>query len=178
MLQKEAMRKVVVLIALVMLMAPAAANAQERSGFWFNGGLGWGSLGCEDCGDRLGGLSGGLAIGGTLSQKLVLGVGTNGWTKEEDGVTLTAGLLSAQIRWYPNGRNFHVLAGLGVGTVDLDIQGFGSASETMMGALLGLGYDIRVGGNVSISPFWNGVGLSSDEGDANFGQIGVGVTIH
>ena len=172
------MRKVLIAFVLTMFVVPSISNAQTRSGFWFNGGLGWGSLGCEDCGDRVGGLSGNLAIGGTMSEKLLIGAGTNGWTKEEDGATLTAGLLSAQIRWYPGGGNFHLVGGLGVGTVDLAVDGLGSASETMFGALLGLGYDFRVGKNVSISPFWNGVGLSSDEGDANFGQIGLGITIH
>jgi hypothetical protein len=32
---------------------------------------------------------------------------------------------------------------------------------------------------VSITPFWNGVGMTfSGGGDANFGQLGLGLTIH
>jgi hypothetical protein len=50
--------------------APAAAtitpapteNRHSRRGFWISGGLGYGSLGCEDCGGRERGLSGGLQL--------------------------------------------------------------------------------------------------------------------
>src|SRR6476646_4380130 len=66
--------------ALLPRAASAQQHAQTREGFWFNGGLGYGSLGCQDCGSREGSISGGLAIGGPLSKKLLLGVGTNGWT--------------------------------------------------------------------------------------------------
>lgn len=110
---------------------------------------------------------------------MLLGAGTNGWTKKEDGVTLTAGSLTALVRFYPSETGgFFLLGGLGIGTIDVSISGFGSASETGAAALLGLGYDIRVGTNVSITPFWNGVGISASDADANFGQIGLGITIH
>src|SRR6266550_4130177 len=62
---------------------------QLRHGFWFSGGLGYGSLGCQNCSGRTGALSGNISLGGTLSQKLLLGVSTNGWTKSDSGSTLT-----------------------------------------------------------------------------------------
>jgi len=34
-------------------------------------------------------VSGNISLGGTLSQKLLLGVSTNGWTKSESGSSLT-----------------------------------------------------------------------------------------
>ena len=43
-------------IALVALLVPSLLTAQRpqtRQGFWFNGGLGWGSAGCDGCGRRL-----------------------------------------------------------------------------------------------------------------------------
>ena len=52
-------------------------NTPARDGFWLNVGLGYGSLGCEDCGSREGGLSGGLALGGAVSPRVLLGVGSN-----------------------------------------------------------------------------------------------------
>ena len=53
--------------ALALNVAPALAqHPQTRNGFWFSGGLGYGSLGCDG---REGGLSGGLAFGGTLSDR-------------------------------------------------------------------------------------------------------------
>ena len=157
----------------------SAQHKQTRQGFWFNVGLGYGSLGCQDCSGREGALSGGLAIGGTLSPKVVIGVGTNGWTKSEGGATLTAGTLTALIRFYPSASGgFFLLGGLGAGTVKVGISGFGSGSETGVGALLGLGYDFRVGDNVSLTPFWNGFAVNTSNTDANVGQIGVGVTVH
>ena len=157
----------------------AAQRPQTREGFWFSGGLGYGSLGCQDCSGRESGLSGGVSIGGTLSQKVLLGAGTTGWTKSENGATLTAGTLTALIRFYPSAEGgFFLLGGLGLGRVNLNVSGFGSASETGAGAVLGLGYDIRVGENVSLTPFWNGVGITYSDGDANYGQLGLAVTIH
>jgi hypothetical protein len=94
-------------------------------------------------------------------------------------VRLSAGTLTAQVRFYPSSTaGFFLLGGLGVGQMDIQISGFGSASEMGMGAVLGLGYDIRIGRNVSLTPFWNGVALSNEDGDANFGQIGLSITTH
>ncbi len=45
-------------MAISFAAVPAAAqHPQVRHGFWFNAGLAYGSLGCSDCGDRLGGAS-------------------------------------------------------------------------------------------------------------------------
>lgn len=167
---------------LALLAVPALLRAQTpqtREGFWFNAGLGYGSLGCQDCDSRTGALSGNLAIGGTVSPRFLLGVGTNGWTKSEDGVTLTVGTLTALARFYPSATGgFFLEGGLGVGSVSANVSGFGSSSESGAGVVLGLGYDVRIGKNVSITPFWNGVAINTGDGDANFGQIGLGITIH
>jgi hypothetical protein len=155
------------------------ANRQLRRGFWFSGGLGYGSLGCDDCDGREGGLSGGIQIGGSVSQKVLLGAATTGWTKNEGGTTLTIGTLVALIRFYPSATGgFFLIGGLGVGSIHAEIDGFGSDTETGGGALLGLGYDIRVGDNVSLTPFWNGFAARTSNADANVGQLGLSVTLH
>ncbi len=166
--------------ATIAAQAAGAQATQQREGFWFNIGLGYGSLGCQDCFAREGGLSGGLALGGTLNQRVQLGVATNGWTRNEAGVTLSAGTLTALIRFYPSATGgFFLNGGIGMGSVDLSVAGYGSASEYGAGAVLGLGYDFRVGRMVSLTPFWNGIGISMSEGgDANFGQVGLGITWH
>lgn len=169
-----------VALALVAFASNASAqHAQIRQGFWFNVGLGAGSLGCDDCTSRTNGLSGQLSLGGTISPRFLLGVGTNGWTKEEDGVTLTMGSLAALARFYPSATGgFYLTGGLGIARLDLGLADYGSESDTGVSALLGIGYDIRVGQNVSLTPFWNGIGGSFDGYGANFGQIGLGLTIH
>lgn len=157
----------------------AETNEHVREGFWFNGGLGYGTLGCEDCTDREGGAVGTLSFGGTLSQKVLLAGSTFAWTKTENDVTLTTSAVTATIRFYPSATSgFYLLGGLGVGRVDLEISGFGDAEETGGAAALGLGYDIRVGSNVSLTPFLHGVGITFEDGDANFGQLGLSITTH
>ncbi len=166
--------------ALTLGATPALAQGSPlRSGFWFSGGLGFGSLGCDGCDGREGGLSGGLTFGGTLSDKLLLGVGTAGWTKSELGATLNVGVLDARLRFYPMPTSgFFLTGGLGLGTVHASVDGFGSETEVGLGALLGLGYDFRVGANVSVTPFWNGYAVQSGDMDANVGQLGMSITVH
>lgn len=59
------------LVVLAVAIPSASSNAQDRpntrEGFWFNAGLGYGSVGCERCASREYGLSGQLALGGSLS---------------------------------------------------------------------------------------------------------------
>jgi hypothetical protein len=157
-----------------------AQHPQSREGFWFNIGLGVGSLGCSDCGgEREIGPTGGLALGGTLSNQWLLGAFSNGWSKTEDGVTITAGTLVVGARLYPSpSSGFFIVGGVGIGRIDVDLGEFGSAGETGTGALLGLGWDIRLASTVSLTPFWNGAAIKVSDGDANFGQLGIGITIH
>ncbi len=145
-----------------------------REGVWFSVGFGFGSLGCENCIGRDSGLSGGLAVGGTLNQHVLLGVGTTGFARSVDGDLLSVGTLDGRVRVYPSRRSGFFLNG-GVGLGSLSYLG---ESEFGLGVMLGLGWDIRVGRNVSVTPFWNGSAMQNSNVDANFGQLGVGITIH
>lgn len=179
-------RRMVQLVAVCMIgslsaVADAQAqNAQTRDGFWISGGLGYGSLGCEACGDqREGGMSADLSLGGTISPRFLIGAGTSGWTKSEGGATLTMGLVDARVRFYPSARGgLFLTGGVGVGSVQEKIDGFGSATETGVGVILGLGYDFRVSPNMSITPTWTGFGMRNDVTDANVGQLGIAITLH
>ena len=170
--------------ATIALLATSASQVdaqkpQVRQGFWFSAGLGVGSLGCADCGDRVNSLSGNLSIGGTISPRFLLGAGTTGWTKSEDGVTLSAGTLDARVKFYPSVTGgFFLTGGLGLGTVSASVPGFASESEFGAGALIGLGYDIRVSRNVSVTPYFNGFGVNTSNVDANVSQIGIGISTH
>ncbi len=156
-----------------------AQHPQVREGFWFNGGLGFGYVGCEGCIGREGGGSGGLSLGGTISDRLLLGVGTTGWYKSVDGIALSVGTLDARLRFYPSVTSgFFLTGGLGLGTISVDVARFGNGSETGVGLMLGLGWDIRVRPNLSLTPFWNGTSVRTSNADANFGQLGLGITIH
>jgi hypothetical protein len=159
------------------------ARAQTRQGFWFNGGLGYGTLGCADCDGRTGSISGSLSVGATIGPKFLLGVGTTGWTKSENGATLNVGTLDARVRFYPSARSgFYLTGGFGLGSVSasLALGGGGqvSGSEIGLGVVLGLGYDIRIGNNVSLTPFWHGYAVQAEDANANVGQLGLSITVH
>jgi len=154
----------------------AGSRLQTREGFWFNAGLGFGSWGCQDCeGYRENGLSGGLSLGTAITDRLMLGVGTTGFSrKTADGELFTIGTLDARVRFYPKRTSgFNLTTGLGLGSLS-----YAGESEIGMGLMLGVGWDIRVAKNVSISPFWNGFAMQNSNVDANVGQLGIGITIH
>ncbi|HEU4747387.1 MAG TPA: outer membrane beta-barrel protein [Gemmatimonadaceae bacterium] len=178
-------RRMVQLVAVCMIgslsvVAEAQAqNAQTRDGFWISGGLGYGTLGCEACGTREGGLSVDLSLGGTISPRFLIGAGTSGWTKSEGGSTLTMGVVDARVRFYPSTRGgLFLTGGVGVGSVQETFDGLGTETETGVGVILGLGYDIRVSPNMSITPSWTGYGMRNDVTDANVGQLGIAITLH
>jgi hypothetical protein len=156
----------------------AQQHPHEREGFWISGGLGYGSLGLEGFSDREDGLSGNLSLGGTISQRFLLGGGTTGWTKEVDGIRVTFGTLAVMTRLYPQADGgFFVNLGLGGGQIRLS-EGSTSISESGAGAIVGVGYDVRVGPSWSLSPYANGIGYSIDGERADVFQFGLGVTWH
>jgi len=158
--------------------ASAQGYAQERSGFWGSGGLGYGSLGLDGFSGREAGLSGNLSLGGTISPRFLLGGGTTGWTKEVDGIRFSFSTLLLLTRFYPNqDGGFFLTAGLGAGSVSAS-EGSTSVSESGGGALLGLGYDVRVGPRWSLSPYVNAIGFDIDGDAADVFQFGLGVTFH
>jgi outer membrane protein with beta-barrel domain len=161
------------LLALALATTAGAQQAQTRQGFWIGGGLGYGSLGCYGC-DRLGGVSGYLKLGGTLRQNILLGVETNGWTKSELGQTMTMGNMSGAAYWYPTTTGgLFLKAGLGYSVLDDSF-----VRESGFGLLGGLGYDIRVSRNLSMTPVANWFRGDFSAGSLNVFQIGLGVTSH
>ena len=170
-------------LSLVLLATPAMAqegSRHERRGLWVGFGVGTGSLGCNECsGERENSYSGNFRIGGTLSQKLLIGFESNGWYKEESGVSLSMANASAVATFYPSATGgFHLKGGLGVSRLGLDVDGLGSDSETGAGAIVGLGYDFRMGKSFSLSPYFNGIAGNFDGGSANFWQVGLGLSWH
>jgi hypothetical protein len=160
----------------------AAQHAQTREGFWVGAGMGYGSLGlsCEGCAsvDRTGSVSGYVKLGGTLRQNILLGVEMNGWTKSEGAGRVTMGNLSGAAYWYPMAnQGLFFKAGGGYSNLSAD-DGVNSASDGGFGVLGGLGYDIRAGRNLSITPVANWYRGKFNNGSANVLEFGVGVTSH
>jgi hypothetical protein len=176
---KRAVQLAAVLGSLTFATAAQAQNAQIRQGFWFSGGLGLGSLGCQNCGtSRENGMTGDISLGGTLSTRWLLGVGTSGWSKAEQGGRLTVATLDARVRFYPwTTGGFFITGGIGGASVRETIAGL-TATESGVGGIFGIGYDYRVARNASITPYWNSFGMRNNHTDANVGQIGLAITLH
>lgn len=171
----------VAVLGMTVAALPLAAQERPntRSGFWFNLGVAGGTLGCDDCDGRESGGSAQIALGGTINSRVLLGASSNAWVKEVEGTTLSMSSLTAVVHFYPSATGaFFLTGGLGVGTLKVEDDFFGSASSSGTSAIVGVGYDWRVGKNFSITPFLNGIGGSFDGGKVNFGQLGVGVTWH
>jgi hypothetical protein len=143
-------------------------------------GLGWGSMGCSDCaGEREPGVSGYLKLGGTVNPRLLLGFELNAWTRERNNTTRSQGNASVVAFFYPQARRgFFLKGGVGVSTLDRGISEPGYDPQTGIGFLAGAGYDVRVGNNVSLTPYANVVYGKFDEGSTNVFQAGLGLSWH
>src|SRR4051812_47350009 len=101
------MRLAIILTTAVVLATPLQAQlykVPERHGFWLGAGLAAGSIGaiCDGCGDaRTFGPAAYLRAGGTLSEKLLLGVEVTGWGIDDSGVRQGLGGAMVDLFWYP-----------------------------------------------------------------------------
>jgi hypothetical protein len=151
------------------LVGDGPARPLSRQGMWFNAGLGVG------VGNDIGGQSANLAVGWTLSPRLLMAVGSSDWRDSFDRATLTMGTLDLRVQFYPEG-GFFLTGGLGLGYMWLSDSGNGP--DVGRAILVGLGYDARVADNMSITTFINIAGVHTPDPRAQVGQIGVGLTLH
>jgi hypothetical protein len=197
------MLRQMIAVSALCVLAAAPLQAQKglvevptnaREGFWIGFGLGGGSIGssCPSCGtDRTSGVTGFLRLGGTLSQHVLLGGEVDGWGRSQNGVTGSMGFGSFVASIYPSGRGaFFLQLGLGGMTYTED-DGIDKVTATAPAGSLGLGYDIRVGRMLSITPFLNALassavsfqvnGVSVPSGEdirLNLVHLGIGLTWH
>jgi hypothetical protein len=195
----EAMRnplRVTGLVAVLALLCAANAAAQRpqtRRGFWIAFGFGYGSadITCDACPetDREGSATGHLRLGGTLSPKLLLGGDVTGWAKEENGATLGLGTVSFIAQYYPKEQGgLFLKGGAGFSSATIEVAGE-QAGASSWGLSAGVGYDIRVGRNISLTPIADF--LIAGKGDLqvngqtaleglgwNVFTLGLGVTFH
>jgi hypothetical protein len=177
-------RTISIPVALLLLLGyvPTLQAQFTRPGFWFSGGPGYGSASASNT-RAMGGFSGALAGGWTLSPKLQLGLGAAGWTRSfpgESGRQIGLGIatLDARLRFYPDPQfGFFLTGGVGLGIIRFTDQGRGF-NHTGTGILGGAGYDIRLTPEMSVSPFANYYIVRTDDPQANVGQIGVALTFH
>jgi hypothetical protein len=144
-----------------LILWPLALDAQRqntREGFWIGFGLGSGSVGvdCPTCADdRVTNVSGYLRLGGTVSRKVLLGFESTGWTNSEVAFDESLGFGSFIMSWYPSATGaFYLKVGVGglsyVAEDDTD-----ELTATAPAGSFGVGYEIRIGRNLSLAPVFN-----------------------
>jgi hypothetical protein len=159
-----------------------AQNPQTRQGFFIGLGIGAGSFGFEGGDGRETSGAAHITLGGTLTPQLLIGGEFTGWTKEEEGARVSHTNATAIVQFYPIVDGGFFLRG-GIGGSTLSLSGTSgnvtiSVDETALGATAGLGYDIRVGSNFSITPYGLFVWGNFEGGSASHFQGGLGVTWH
>ena len=167
--------------ALLICLGLGGAQAQDtptHRGFWIGFGLGAGWNAVQDEDTRAGGALY-ARLGGTLSQKWLLGGEMVGWGRREDDVllgadvTLSRGNASFIAMFYPsNSGGFYLKGGLGFSYVSrsASVEGLNiSASDGGLGTTFGLGYDVRLGSNIYLVPAfdWLFQAYDSDDGTQN-----------
>ncbi len=186
----------VVAVVIACSCAASAARAQypqRRDGFWIGFGLGYGTsnVTCDICGSgpRQDGITGFVKLGGAPSRNLLIGGAINGWSHSDGSVTETMTNLTASVYLYPDANSGLFVTG-GLGFSNYHVNSAPSFDGTGWGLTGGVGYDIRVGRDVSLTPvvhyMYGGVG---DVNQAGFGAVrtqwkqnvvdfGLGVTFH
>lgn len=151
-------------LALVVTLAAlpgvrAEAQRPHRTGFWLELSSGPGAvrIGCGGCADVTlsSGSTGDIRLGGTLTDKVLLGVEIFGFTDERFGfaphdtaVTAENSSLNAVVLWYPWHGGVFLKGGVGVAggrfTVKAD-TGPGAVNEgTGVGLTFGFGFDYPI----------------------------------
>lgn len=140
--------------------APASAQRPYRSGFWFENGVGTGTIriGCTTCAEPtvVYGQSSYVRAGGTLSRRVAIGIEV--FTLLDKTFGIAAGDSSLQVEnvslgpvvlWYPWKGGLFLKGGLGVAHGEVfvaDTAGHTTtlASGTGSGVTFGAGFDIPV----------------------------------
>lgn len=149
-------------LALLVLLLGSVAQAQSRQrhqGFWIGFGIGGGVNTAQNLDDaRRGGGAAYIRLGGTLSQKVLLGGEISVWARQEDTIlgdnslAVTRSNATFTVMFFPSATGgFFLKGGLGAANVEAETLGV-KVTEKGFGTTLGLGYDVRLGRNLYLTP--------------------------
>lgn len=161
-------RVFVLATVLVITLGVTTGAAQERGGFFFGIGAGYGSnwISCsqgptpETCASttQANGFAGFFKIGAHLNQTFSLAFESNGWFGSVESSDLWQSNWSAVGYFYPGGGNLMLRGGLGLATAEFSFPVGPTrviATETGFGATVGVGYDFPVGFVAVLNPVVN-----------------------
>lgn len=143
--------------SLIAVCSAAQDTGHRHRGFWIGFGLG-GGINMSDGldGERLGGGAGYLRLGGTPSQKVLLGFDGLGWGRDESGTGIARGNGSFVVMFYPSIKGGAFLkGGIGVASISRATTAGNSTTTTTesgFGLTLGTGWDVKLGNNLYLVP--------------------------
>lgn len=156
--------------SLLFLIALLAGSVHQRlsaqqleQSIYVTGGIGAGStsLHCDICAsERKLGLSIALGAGARIGDRLALGLEVGGWRKSEEEVTRPMRTYLAVARWYPapSKARYFLKTAVGMASYQVDDRVVEDEEEAepigskMFAAELGIGYQLRLSGAISINP--------------------------
>jgi hypothetical protein len=146
----------VALAALTLVAAPAHAQREAKhQGFWIGFGLGGGYNLADFAAGGRGGVGVYLRMGGTVSQRVLLGGELSGWARDRNGATFAESGIMGIVTFYPAGRGVFLKGGAGfAGWSSTASSGGTSISSTAAGfaGTAGVGYDLQIGTNLFLTP--------------------------
>ena len=178
-------------LLLLLALAPVPVSAQA----WYTIGAGAGGnrVDCENCEsiERFWSGSGYLRAGGTVGENVRVGGEFVFWQKSLEGSDAYLRAIEGVVLWHPSPPGgFFGQAGLGLGrirnvfTIDSTTV---RASETGLSVMVGVGYDLRVGKRVFLTPSVMSIAVPTATIDTPAGPLnnvvatlffaGLGVTI-
>jgi hypothetical protein len=150
-----------VAVAFLCLTLPGTLRAQETQappahrGFWVAFGLGGGSNFADFAEGARAGVGGYVRLGGTISQKFLIGGEISGWGRDQNGSTFTESGMTAVALFYPAGGGLFLKGGAGFAGWASSAESGSTTSTTTAGGFagtVGVGYDLRIGSNLYLTP--------------------------
>ncbi len=183
-----------ILCATVMFGSVAPLSAQdsdrppvEHRGMWLSGGLGGGSTDNDEGGfvsnEDDGGPAAYFRLGGTVSQHILLGGEVIGMTFDRDGTDVSFANVTFTLLYDPaQPGGFFAKGGIGFASVMTSLDTGGGTFTTDdegFGVTLGVGYDIRIGDNLYLTPNLDFLLQAySDDRDASLALFTIGLGIY
>jgi hypothetical protein len=140
-------------LACVLDATAQEAGTQEHRGFWIGFGLGGGwNTGTALDGTAEAGMGAYGRLGLTASQRLLVGLESIAWVDAQIGRAVTRANSTLTAMFYPSrAGGLYMKGGVGVSTVQW-VTPVGGEKGNGGAVTLGIGYDIRLGSNLYLSP--------------------------
>jgi len=174
-------------LPLILALPGATAAAQddarppvEHRGFWIGFGLGGGLNFADFAEGSRAGVGGYVRLGGTINPKILLGGEASGWGRDISGGTFSESGATAVVQFYPAGPGVFLKAGAGFAGWAVSTSSGSTTTTTTAGGFagtLGVGYDLRIGTNLFLTPNLDFLYHSLESDNTAFANISSGAVL-